>query len=117
MRTLSTIYRGGFLKIISVGIPTYVKTSFYADFHPRNRFSRRWKQSLKTHLWAAKCGKKRDLERHPANLLGFFMDAFVISIVLLSMLISAFAPGDRNSLEGKGIIMQSSVVQHSFALY
>ena len=35
--------RGGFLKIISVGIPTYagMKTGFYAEFRPRNRFSRR----------------------------------------------------------------------------
>ena len=33
--------RGGFLKIISVGILTYggMKTGFYADFSPRNQFS------------------------------------------------------------------------------
>ena len=32
---------GGFLKIISVGNPTHagMKTDFYADFSPRNRFS------------------------------------------------------------------------------
>ena len=33
------------------------------------------------------------------NLVGFFMFCLVSSIVWLSMLISAFAPGDKNSLE------------------
>ena len=35
--------RGGFLKINSVSIPTNagMKTGFYADFSPRNRFSSR----------------------------------------------------------------------------
>ena len=52
--------RGGFLQIIRAGIPTYagMKTGFYADFSPSNRFSRRHrsecrrKSSLKAHLRA-----------------------------------------------------------------
>ena len=36
-----TVCRGGFLKIIPIGVPTYagMKTGFYADFRPRNRLS------------------------------------------------------------------------------
>ena len=59
-RVVQFIFRGGFLKIITVGIPTYadVKTSFSRWRQLGNRFSRRHrsecrlKQSLKTHLWS-----------------------------------------------------------------
>ena len=50
--------RGGFLKVIPIGIPTYagMKTGFHADVSPKNRFSCRrrsecrLKLSLKTRL-------------------------------------------------------------------
>ena len=52
--------RGGFLKIISVGIPTYagMKTGFYADFSPRNRFSRRHR---------SECRRKKSLQAAPSS--------------------------------------------------
>ena len=73
--------RGRFLKIISVGIPTYagMKTGFYADFSPRNRFSRRnrsecrRKWSLKTRLTSAPGDRYKELGAKPprgAILLG-----------------------------------------------
>ena len=76
-------YGGGFLKIISVGIPTYagMKTGFYADFSPRNRFSRRHR---------SECRQKKIQSWALSVFFNFFNNkndffAFFIKLILLGV--------------------------------